>query len=188
MKKNIGKTLYFLIITFLFVNSMNINYKIPDNMKGDNNIMSLKKVGTCKKSPNKDLRFGVSHKMAENICCFNRNYAEPSGYWEKSDFLEDLSEDIWSQKSVSFYDTISNKELFNAPIKRSWPDFLEETKKHGWPSFRIDEVVSKNVRILKDGEVVSIDGTHLGHNIPDKKGNRLCINLVSISGKLPSNK
>lgn len=29
----------------------------------------------------------------------------------------------------------------------------------------------------------SVDGTHLGHNIPDSKGaNRYCINLVSVAG------
>ena len=31
-------------------------------------------------------------------------------------------------------------------------------------------------------EVVSVDGTHLGHNLPDSKGNRYCINLVSVAG------
>ena len=30
----------------------------------------------------------------------------------------------------------------------------------------------ENVRILPDGEAVSVDGTHLGHNLPDYKGNR----------------
>jgi peptide methionine sulfoxide reductase MsrB len=34
---------------------------------------------------------------------------------------------------------------------------------------------------------VSVDGTHLGHNIPDGEGNRYCINLVSIAGSLESN-
>jgi len=29
---------------------------------------------------------------------------------------------------------------------------------------------------------VSIDGTHLGHNLPDNFGNRFCLNLVSIAG------
>ena len=52
---------------------------------------------------------------------------------------------------------------------------------HGWPSFRDEEVVWENVRTLSDGECVSVDGTHLGHNIPDGK-NRYCINLVSVSG------
>ena len=30
---------------------------------------------------------------------------------------------------------------------------------------------------------VSVDGTHLGHNVPDRRGNRFCINLVSVAGK-----
>lgn len=38
------------------------------------------------------------------------------------------------------------------------------------------------VRVLPSGETVSIDGTHLGHNLPDTKGRRYCINLVSIAG------
>ncbi len=54
---------------------------------------------------------------------------------------------------------------------------------HGWPSFRDNEVVWDNVRCLKNGETVSLDGTHLGHNLPDKKGNRYCINLCCIAGQ-----
>jgi len=41
------------------------------------------------------------------------------------------------------------------------------------------------VRVLPNGETVSVDGTHLGHNLPDRKGARYCINLVSISGHTP---
>jgi hypothetical protein len=40
--------------------------------------------------------------------------------------------------------------------------FLKESQSHGWPSFRDDEVVWENVRILPNGEAVSVDGTHLG--------------------------
>ena len=43
-------------------------------------------------------------------------------------------------------------------------------------------MVWENVRVLPDSEVVSLAGTHLGHNIPDSKGNRYCINLVSVAG------
>lgn len=44
-------------------------------------------------------------------------------------------------------------------------------------------MVWDNVRVLKSsGETVSTVGTHLGHNLPDKSGNRYCINLVSIAG------
>ena len=53
---------------------------------------------------------------------------------------------------------------------------------HGWPSFRDQEVNWDYVRVLSDGECVSTAGTHLGHNLPDKAGNRYCINLVSIAG------
>ena len=45
-----------------------------------------------------------------------------------------------------------------------------------------EEVVAENVRVLRDGETVSVDGTHLGHNLPDPHGNRYCINLVCVAG------
>jgi hypothetical protein len=45
-----------------------------------------------------------------------------------------------------------------------------------------EQVVWENVRCLDNGEAVSVDGTHLGHNLPDSKGNRYCINLVSVAG------
>ena len=46
------------------------------------------------------------------------------------------------------------------------------------PSFRDEEVVWDNVRVLKgSGETVSLDGTHLGHNLPDRAGNRYCFQL-----------
>ena len=32
---------------------------------------------------------------------------------------------------------------------------------------------------------VSTTNTHLGHNLPDKNGNRYCINLVSVAAMLP---
>ena len=63
--------------------------------------------------------------------------------------------------------------------------FLVESENHGWPSFRDEEVIWENVRCLKNGETVSIDGSHLGHNLPDNNGNRYCINLVSIAGNEP---
>ena len=47
----------------------------------------------------------------------------------------------------------------------------------------LSQVVWDNVRCLKDGECVSVDGTHLGHNLPDRSGNRYCINLVSVAGE-----
>jgi peptide methionine sulfoxide reductase MsrB len=43
-------------------------------------------------------------------------------------------------------------------------------------------VVWDNVRVLPDGEAVSLNGTHLGHNLPDRSGNRYCINLCCVAG------
>ena len=52
------------------------------------------------------------------------------------------------------------------------------------------QVMWENVRVIPEGprgqgEAVSVDGTHLGHNLPDHKGNRYCINLVSVAGHPP---
>jgi len=87
-----------------------------------------------------------------------------------------------SEAPVTFYDSNTGKPLFTAPKGRTMESFLIESQSHGWPSFRDDEVVWENVRILPNGEAVSVDGTHLGHNLPDRNGNRYCINLVSVAG------
>jgi len=90
--------------------------------------------------------------------------------------------DPGSTTPLSFYDSVTGVELFRAPVNRTVKAFLEESMSHGWPSFRDNEVVWENVRTLGDGETVSLTGTHLGHNLPDRGGNRYCINLVSIAG------
>jgi len=81
-----------------------------------------------------------------------------------------------------FNDSVTGALLFQAPVGRSIEDFVKESKSHGWPSFRDEEVVWDHVRCLKNGECISDDGTHLGHNLPDGSGNRYCINLVSVAG------
>jgi hypothetical protein len=44
-----------------------------------------------------------------------------------------------------------------APLGRSADDFLRESEVHGWPSFRDNEVVWENVRVLKNsGETVAV--------------------------------
>jgi peptide methionine sulfoxide reductase MsrB len=84
---------------------------------------------------------------------------------------------------IEFHDSNTGKLLFTAPRGRTMDQFLKESKAHGWPSFRDAEVNWDYVRCLPNGESVSVDGTHLGHNLPDKNGNRYCINLVSVAGK-----
>lgn len=105
----------------------------------------------------------------DRICNFNRHYAEYAGYWKSTKFLSEVPRD----KPTVYYDSVTGKPLFVAPIGRSMDAFLAESNTHGWPSFRNEEVVWENVRILKSsGETVSADGTHLGHNLPDAKGDR----------------
>ncbi len=75
---------------------------------------------------------------------------------------------------TTYYDSVSGLPLFVAPRGRSFASFEAESRSHGWPSFRDEEVIWDNVRCLPDGEAVSLAGTHLGHNLPDRKGNRYC--------------
>ena len=146
---------------------------------GTEALMSAKSHGTCVRPVMENLRWKCDFKTADNICCFNRHYAEHSGYWTmKTSFLEEVDR----TNTTIFYDSVSGKELFKAPIGRSFEAFEKESRAHGWPSFRDEEVVWENVRCLPDGETVSVDGTHLGHNLPDSSGNRYCINLVSVAG------
>lgn len=148
----------------------------------DESIMSPKAHGTSAEPVQQDLMYGVSNKLADKICNFNRHFAENGGYFESTNF-EDAVREAKGQP-LTFYDSVTGKPLFVAPLNRSPEEFIRESEVHGWPSFRDNEVVWENVRVLKNsGETVSVDGTHLGHNLPDKRGNRYCINLVSVAGK-----
>jgi hypothetical protein len=62
---------------------------------------------------------------------------------------------------LEFYDSVTGKLLFKAPLGRTMEDFLMESSAHGWPSFRDSEVNWEYVRCLPDGEAVTADGTHL---------------------------
>lgn len=91
-------------------------------------------------------------------------------------------DEVDRERETTYYDSVSGKPLFIAPRGRSFDEFAAESKSHGWPSFRDEEVVWENVRVLDGGETVSLGGTHLGHNLPDGRGNRYCINLVCVAG------
>ena len=56
--------------------------------------------------------------------------------------------------------SVTGKPLFSAPRGRTFEAFVKESKVHGWPSFRDEEVVWDNVRCLRDGECVSLTGVH----------------------------
>ena len=149
---------------------------------GDESIMSPKSHGTSDAPVQSDLLYGVSNTLADKICSHNRHFAEMSGYFRNTNW-EDVVREAKGEP-ITFYDSVTGKALFMAPIGRSGEELIQESNVHGWPSFRDSEVVWDNVRVLRNsGETVSINGTHLGHNLPDGKGNRYCINLVSIAGR-----
>ena len=109
--------------------------------------------------------------------------SENAGYWRSTSFLQEAKKEYEENGEIKFFDSNTGKLLYVAPRGRSFDDFIRESNVHGWPSFRDEEVVWDNgVRVLPDGETVSLDGTHLGHNLPDATGNRYCINLISVAG------
>lgn len=149
-------------------------------VKGGEELMSPKAHGTTETGVQATLRWSANRAKADEICCYNRHYAEHSGYFLRTPFEEYMR--AHGESPVVFYDSVTGLPLYVAPVGRSVEDFLKESRAHGWPSFRDQECVWENVRLLKNGEAVSSAGTHLGHNLPDRKGNRHCINLVSVAG------
>eukprot|EP01104_Vermistella_antarctica_P014677 TRINITY_DN466_c0_g3_i2.p1 TRINITY_DN466_c0_g3~~TRINITY_DN466_c0_g3_i2.p1 ORF type:complete len:151 (+),score=25.75 TRINITY_DN466_c0_g3_i2:453-905(+) len=146
---------------------------------GSESLMDKKAHGTSKTPVQSKLRYDVDKKNADKICNFNRHYAERSGYFKKTSWEKTVPHD---GTPTVYYDSNTGKPLFRAPVGRTWEEFLRESEHHGWPSFRDQEVNWEYVRVLKDGETVSVDGTHLGHNIPQGGKNRYCINLISVAG------
>jgi hypothetical protein len=57
----------------------------------DESLMKAKAHGTCEKPVMKTLRWGCDHETADRICCFNRHYAEHSGYWESTKFITEVN-------------------------------------------------------------------------------------------------
>lgn len=154
---------------------------------GDESIMSPKAHGTSEVPVQKDLRWNCDAQIADRICNFNRHSAEYAGYWTSTSFVDDARIEHAETGDIVFHDSNTGKPLFVAPKGRDMESFLKESGRHGWPSFRDEEVIWDNVRCLGDGECVSVDGTHLGHNLPDGTGNRYCINLVSVAGNPKEN-
>ena len=84
-------------------------------------VMSAKAHGTCERPVMDNLRWGCDFKTADNICCFNRHYAEHSGYFEtKTNFLSEVDRN----SETTFYDSVTGKPLFIAPRGRSFEEFL----------------------------------------------------------------
>jgi len=158
--------------------------KYPNCVIGDESLMAPKAHGTSATPVVADLRWGVDRATAERISNHNRHFAERSGYFGSTAVVaEGGAVAIGRGQPVVFYDSNTRAPLFHVGGEggRRWDAFVDESAAHGWPSFRDGDVNWEHVRVLSNGEVVSTAGTHLGHNLPDKKGNRFCINLVSVA-------
>ena len=70
----------------------------------EESLMNEKQHGTCSKPVMSVLRWGCDVSTADRICCFNRHYAEYSGYWETTQFLQEVSRDfVYSTVYIAFY-------------------------------------------------------------------------------------
>jgi len=122
----------------------------------------------------------LSYSTAQRICCNNHRFAEYSGYLAAPEV--DLFGKLDANGETVFYDSVCGLPLFIAPRGRSFDEFKEESLKHGWPSFRPEELVSENVIIHDGGRMESRCLTHLGHNLPEGGVDRYCIDLVCMAG------
>ena len=135
------------------------------------------------------LRWGISADLragpftVDEICCKNRRFAELKGFWMQNEAFVKTSKKVSKKAPLRFFDSVCGAEVFRAPVNRSLDSWLEESEEHGWPSFRTQEAVMENLVMMPGGEVQSVCGTHLGHNIPDAQGDRYCIDLVCIAGE-----
>merc|ERR1719382_1394181 len=115
---------------------------------GTEAIMSKKAHGTSEKPVMDNLRWDCDFETADRICNFNRHYAEHSGYafTNKISWVEEMRKN--PNQEVTYHDSVTGKPLFIAPRGRTTEEFINESKKHGWPSFRDEEVVWENARCL----------------------------------------
>ena len=57
---------------------------------------------------------------------FNLFSTEHSGYWETTSFLAEVGDKPSEKNPVVFYDSNTGKQLYKAPIGRTWDQFLTE--------------------------------------------------------------
>ena len=86
--------------------------------------------------------------LTEAICCDSQyaGYAEPNGFMntpQVSLFPKLVAERlVTGEQESTFYDSVCGIPLFRAPRNRTFAEFRRESEKHGWPSFRKEEIIS----------------------------------------------
>mgnify|MGYP003348504711 CR=1 FL=1 len=72
-----------------------------------------------------DIRWGCDDALADRITCSNRHYAEHWGYFTETEFLDFARKE---KEPITFYDVVTGKPLFKAPIGRSMNQFLSRVR------------------------------------------------------------
>ena len=67
-----------------------------------------------------NLKWNCDNKLADRICNFNRHWAENGGYWATTSFLKEVDR----TGVTTYYDSVTGKPLFKAPVGRSVDAFL----------------------------------------------------------------
>jgi hypothetical protein len=68
--------------------------------------------GTTEKPVQQSLKWKCDIATADNICCFNRHYAEHSGYFVTTSYLSEIDRSV----ETTYYDSVTGKPLFIAPV------------------------------------------------------------------------
>ena len=74
------------------------------------------------KTTTSDLTFSL-------LLFFERHFAEMGGYFQSTTFEETVMN---AKEPITFYDSVTGKPLFVAPVNRSAEQFIAESKVHGW--------------------------------------------------------
>ena len=97
---------------------------------GDASVMAPKGIrGRSTVQPVQDtLRWGADGDVADRICTRNRRYAEHSGYWRQTNFLDERR-----GKQTVFRDAVTGLPIFVAPkVRDAGPiDFASSRLSHG---------------------------------------------------------
>ena len=82
---------------------------------GDESLMAPKAHGSSAAPVQARLRWDVSRETADQICSFNRHFAEHAGSWRRANkFVEEVAR----HGQTTYYDSVSGRPLFVAPIGR----------------------------------------------------------------------
>ena len=137
---------------------------------GPESIMSGKSHGTSSTPVQENLRHGCDFKTADWICNFNRDFAEHAGYFlggvpGNDNFSKPSTSPSDERNQPSFTILTLGKPLFTAPVNRSLEEWLQESRAHGWPSFRDAKVNWDTVRTLRVTARPSVSTGHILHTI-----------------------